>query len=332
MQQKQRLIRSVLSFAPFLLGPMGCLAASQASAGEWPNGQPITVVVPFSAGGFTDMVARRFANSLGAALKTTVVVQNKVGASGQIGSSFVSREKPDGYTLLVTATQHVIYPALQPSLPYNPKKDFSNIALLAYAPNVLLVPATSPVSNLKEFSDHANRQAGGLAFGSSGVGGSAHLSGELFKLTAGVHLRHVPYKSAAPAVADLIGARIPSAFLDASSAAAFIRSGELKAIAVTSKERLPTLPSVPTIAESGYPNYESQAWVGLFGPAGMPPAMVSKLNGIALESNADPTTTKWFMDNNAMPARLTPPQVAEFVNTELDKWQQVVSTSQIAAQ
>lgn len=332
MQKQTRCIRSAISFVAFLLGATSCPSVSQASVAAWPNGQSITIVVPFSAGGFTDMVARRFAQDLGAALKITVVVQNKLGASGQIGSSFVSREKPDGYTLLVTATQHVIYPALQPNLPYNPRKDFSNIALLAYAPNVLLVPAESSVFNLKEFSDYANRQADGLAFGSSGIGGSAHLSGELFKLTAGVNLRHVPYKSAAPAVADLIGAQIPSAFLDASSAAAFIRSGELRAIAVTSKERLPTLPSVPTIAESGYPNYESQAWVGLFGPAGMPAAIVNKLNGMVLKSNADPATAKWLMANNAIPAKLTPPQVTAFINTELSKWKQVVNILQIAEQ
>lgn len=332
MQQKTQFIRRAISFVPLLLSPISCIASWQVSAAEWPHGQPITIVVPFSAGGFTDMVARRFANNLGAALKTTVLVQNKVGASGQIGSSFVSREKPDGYTLLVTATQHVIYPALQPQLPYNPRKDFSNIALLAYAPNVLLVPARSSVSSLKEFSDYANQQAGGLAFGSSGIGGSAHLSGELFKLMSGARLRHVPYKSAFPAVADLIGAQIPSAFLDASSAAAFIRSGELKAIAVTSKERLSTLPLVPTIAESGYPSYESQAWVGLFGPAGIPPAIVSKLHGIVLESNADPTTSKWLMDNNATTAKLSPSQVTAFVNDELDKWRQVVSILKITAQ
>ncbi|WP_284336487.1 Bug family tripartite tricarboxylate transporter substrate binding protein [Comamonas sp. NoAH] len=332
MQQKNIFLHKVTSLVSFFLGVTTLFLVSPAAAHEWPNGKTITIVVPFAAGGFTDLAARRFANNLGTALNSSVIVQNKVGASGQIGTAFVAREKPDGYTLLVTATQQVIYPALQPDLPYNPKKDFSNIAILAYAPNVLLVPTKSPVSNLQEFSAYANKEKGGLAFGSSGVGGSAHLSGELFKLISSVNLRHVPYKSASPAVADLIGSQIPSAFLDASSTAAFIRSGELKAIAVTSKARLPTLPSVPTIAESGYPDYESQAWVGVFGPAGMPAAIVDKLNNIVLESNAEPATAKWFVDNNAIPATLKSAQVTEFIHSELDKWKKVITSANITAQ
>lgn len=332
MQQRQRRVRRFISLSPAWLVAMAWLAPMPSMAAAWPDEKPINIIVPFAPGGFTDLAARRLANSMGTALKATVVVQNKVGASGQIGTAYVAREKPDGYTLLVSATQHVIYPAIQSKLPYNPRKDFSEIAILGYAPNLLLVPAKSPARNLQEFVELAAQQEGGMAFGSSGIGGSAHMSGELFKLTAGVNLRHVPYKSASPALADLIGSQIPSVFQDATSAAAFIRSGELRALAVTSQERLPSLPDVPTIAESGYPSYESQAWVGLFGPAGMSPAIVDRLSRLVLDSNAEAANAKWLYDNNAIPANLTPTQMTAFVHAELDKWQQVVSKAQITAQ
>ncbi len=324
--------RRVFSVFPMLIIASTLGFSNSACAAQWPQDKPINIVVPFAPGGFTDLIARRLALGLGNALNTTVVVQNKAGASGQIGSAMVAREKPDGYTLLVTATQHVIYPALQPKLPYDPKKDFSNIAILALAPNVLLVPANSPVNSVKEFVDYAKKQPGGLAFGSSGVGGSAHLSGELFKLVTGANLRHIPYKGAAPAATDLVGAQIPSAFLDATSASAFIQNGKAKALAVTSKQQLPSLPSIPTIAESGYPSYESQAWVGLFGPPGLPAEIVTKLNHIAQQANAAQRNRKWLTDNNSIPVQLAPPQVTEFIHSELDKWQQVVDKAHVTVQ
>lgn len=332
MLTSYKLHRRVFAAFPIVIVASMLGLANSAAAADWPNGQPINIIVPFAPGGFTDLIARRLALDLGNALKTSVVVQNKAGASGQIGSAVVAREKPDGYTLLVTATQHVIYPALQPKLPYDPKKDFSNIAILALAPNVLLVPAKSPVNNVKAFVDYAKKQQGGLAFGSSGVGGSAHLSGELFKLVTGANLRHIPYKGAAPAVTDLIGAQIPSAFLDATSASAFIQNGTVKALAVTSKQPLPSLPSIPTIAESGYPSYESQAWVGLFGPPGLPAEIVAKLNHIAQQSNVDARNIKWLTDNNSIPLTLSPRQVTAFIHSELDKWKQVVEKAHVTVQ
>ncbi|MFC3337054.1 Bug family tripartite tricarboxylate transporter substrate binding protein [Paracandidimonas soli] len=320
-----------LSASVIACATLGVGVSTTAAASGWPAGQPINIVVPFSPGGFTDLIARRFAHDLGAALNANVVVQNKPGASGQIGTAFVSREKPDGYTLLVTATQHVIYPGLQPNLPYDPRKDFSNIAILAYAPNVLLVPAKSPVSNAKEYTAHANEK-GGLAFGSSSVGGSAHMSGELYKMVSGANLQHVPYKGASNAMTDLIGSQIPSAFLDATSAAAFIRSGEVKALAVTSKERLPSLPDVPTVAESGYPSYESQAWIGLFGPADLPGEIVARLSQVAIQSSNTDANVKWLTENNATPSRLTPDQVSQFVLAELDKWKEVIAKAKVTVQ
>lgn len=332
MLARYKLNRRVFSaLAMFIVASMSAFS-NNASAADWPKAQPINIIVPFAPGGFTDLIARRLALDLGKALKTSVVVQNKAGASGQIGSAVVAREKPDGYTLLVTATQHVIYPALQPNLPYDPKKDFSNIAILALAPNVLLVPTNSPVNNVKEFVEYAKKQQGGLAFGSSGVGGSAHLSGELFKLVTGANLRHIPYKGAAPAATDLIGAQIPSAFLDATSASAFIQNGKAKALAVTSRQPLPSLPNIPTIAESGYPSYESQAWVGLFGPPGLPAEIVTTLNQIAQQSNASKENIKWLADNNAIPVERSPRQATEFIHSELDKWQQVVNKAHVTTQ
>ncbi|HBP31423.1 MAG TPA: tripartite tricarboxylate transporter substrate binding protein [Advenella kashmirensis] len=332
MLARYTLNRQVLSVFPMLIVASTLGFSNSAGAADWPKEQPINIIVPFAPGGFTDLIARRLALDLGSALKTSVVVQNKAGASGQIGSAVVAREKPDGYTLLVTATQHVIYPALQPNLPYDPKKDFSNISILALAPNVLLVPAKSPVTNVKEFVNYAKTQSGGLAFGSSGVGGSAHLSGELFKLVTGANLRHIPYKGAAPAVTDLIGEQIPSAFVDATSASAFIQNGKAKALAITSTQPLSSLPGIPTIAESGYPSYESQAWVGLFGPPGLPAEIVSKLNDIAQQSNAAQRNMKWLADNNSISVTLSPTQVTAFIHSELDKWKQVVNKAHVTAQ
>jgi tripartite-type tricarboxylate transporter receptor subunit TctC len=332
MFNKKSFCSSVAGLSAALVAGVALGLPTPAAASDWPNQQSITIVVPFSPGGFTDVIARRFANDLGVALKATVVVQNKPGASGQIGTAFVSREKADGYTLLVTATQHVIYPGLQPKLPYDPKKDFSNIAILAYAPNVLLVPAKSPISNAKEFTEYANKQQGGLSFGSSSVGGSAHLSGELYKLVSGAKLSHIPYKGATNAMTDLIGAQIPSAFLDATSAAAFIRDGKVKALAVTSKQRLPKLPDVPTIAESGYPSYESQAWIGLFGPASLPDDIVAKLSQIAIQSSNAQANIKWLTENNATPSKLAPAQVTKFIDSELDKWKEVISKAHVSMQ
>jgi len=307
-----------------------CLALPAVAA--WPDARPITIVVPFSPGGFTDLIGRRFAMDLGEALQTTVVVQNRPGASGQIGSASVTREAPDGYTLLVTATQHVIYPGLQPKLPYDPRKDFTDIAILAYAPNVLLVSGSAPIASAREFTEYANQQPGGLAFGSSSIGGSAHMSGELYKMVTGAALRHVPYKGAAPAITDLISGQIPSAFLDATSAAAFIRSGQAKALAVTSKVRLPSLPETPTVAEPGYPSYESQAWVGLFGPAGLPAQIVARLNQIAVEKTNAPGNVAWLANNHAIPANFSAAQTRAFVATELDKWQAVIDQAQLTTQ
>jgi tripartite-type tricarboxylate transporter receptor subunit TctC len=151
-------------------------------------------------------------------------------------------------------------------------------------------------------------------------------------MVAGANLQHVPYKGASPAMTDLIGAQIPSAFLDATSAAAFIRTGDVKALAVTSKSRLPSLPNVPTVAESGYPSYESQAWIGLFGPAGLPESVVKKLNQISIQSSNAPSNVKWLMENNATPADLSPAQVHDFVGSELDKWKEVISKANVSMQ
>lgn len=329
MFKKQLIKNGAMKLSVAMLAGVCFAGPTTASAETWPKEHPINVIVPFSPGGFTDLIARRFANDLGNALGANVVVQNRAGASGQIGSAYVSRAKPDGYTLLITATQHVIYPGLQPELPYDPRKDFSNIAILAYAPNVLLVPADSSLSSAKEFTEYTKQQEGGVSFGSSSVGGSAHLSGELYKMVTGANLRHIPYKGAAPALTDLVGGQVPSGFLDATSAAAFIRSGQIKALAVTSRDRLPSLPDVPTVAESGYPSYEAEAWIGLFGPADLPEHIVEKLNEIAIQTTNTQENVDWLITNNATASQLTAPEVTEFVFAELDKWQEVIDEAEL---
>lgn len=308
------------------------LAAPMAAAApdDYPLKQRVTLVVPFPPGGLTDIVARRFAQRLQDETRQTVVVENKAGASGQLGTQAVSKAPADGYTLLVTATHFAVNSALRPTLPYDPLKDFTAIAVFLTTPNVLAVPASLPVHDLQEYLAYA-RQKGGLAFGSSGTGGSTHLSGELLKLATKAPLFHVPYKGMAPAINDLLGGQVPSVFLDPGSVVQFAKEGKVRLIGVTSSKRIDVLPDVPTIAEQGVPGYEANTWIALVAPAGVPASVVEKLNKVAVATVNTPDAKGWLTQSGAIASDRSPADAARFISAELSMWKRVVKEAAVKA-
>jgi tripartite-type tricarboxylate transporter receptor subunit TctC len=265
-----------------------CWAATAALAADYPN-HSLRLVVPFPAAGAQDLVARIVSRVMSEQLGQAIVVDNRAGAGGIIGAETVAKSAPDGYTILATiAGIHVINPALNDQLPYDPLTSWSPISLMVAAPLVLVVRNDSPFHSLKDLIDFARANPGKLSYGSAGVGTSLHLAGELFKQKAGVNILHVPYKGSAPALNDFLGGQTSMMFSYPASIMDYVKSGRVRMIAVGSPQRLPLIPDVPTIAESGVPGYDSDTWTGLVAPAGTPDAIVDKLNravNVALEQN-----------------------------------------------
>lgn len=246
-------------------------------AQSYPN-KPIKLIVPFPPGGPTDIVARPLAQMLGESMKQSVIVENKGGAGGSVAADFVAKSPPDGYTIMVgTVGTHAINGSLYRQLPYDMTKDFTPIALVASAPLVIAVPANSNIKTLADLIKEAKAKPDFIAFGTAGNGTPGHLTGALFETATKTKLKHIPYKGSAPAVTDLLGGQIPLMFDPIQSVLPHIQSGKLIALAVTSKTRSPLLPNVPTVAESGYPNFESTAWWAVFGPAKLPENVTNTL-------------------------------------------------------
>ncbi len=302
--------------------------AGFAQAQAFPS-KPVRIIVPFPAGGTTDILARE----LGAALSTRwgqpVVIDNKGGASGTIGSQELVRSAPDGYTLMITATHHVINPSLRKSLPYDTKKDFTSLALVADVPNVLVVNPSFPAKSVSDLVKIAKDKPGSISFGSTGIGGANHLSGELFKSMTGTDMVHVPYKGAAPAMNDLLGGQIPMMFDSVPGVLQHIKAGKLRALGVTSRTRVPTLPDVPTIDEAGVKGFEATAWFGMYGPPNMPADLAARINRDVDELLASPALKDKFAKQGAQPGSLSQPEFTRFVATEIDKWSAVVKRANI---
>jgi tripartite-type tricarboxylate transporter receptor subunit TctC len=288
----------------------------------------IKLVVPFPPAGSTDISARAIAGKLGERLGQAVVIENKPGAGGNIGSDVVAKAQPDGYTLLVgTVGTHAINTGLYSKMPYDPVKDFAPIILLSSTPNVLVVPAAFPAGSVADIIKLAKAKPGELTFASSGSGTSIHLSGELFKSMAGLQLTHVPYKGSGPMQIDLISGQVNMAFDNLSAAMAQIKGGRLKALAVTGTSRSPMLPELPTVAEAGLPGYEATSWNGVFAPAGTPKEIVDKLNRELNAILQSPDTRKYFADQGGEAGGGTPEQLGAFVKSEIAKWAKVVKES-----
>jgi tripartite-type tricarboxylate transporter receptor subunit TctC len=298
-------------------------AAGPTLAQSYPT-RPIRMVVPFAPGGATDIVARLIGEQLSRQLGQPVVVENRAGAGGTVGSDIVAKAPADGYVLVVSnIAAHGAGPAITRNMPYDADRDFTHIALIGTIANALVVNPNLPARMLEEFMAHARRNPG-LFYGSGGRGTSAHLSGELLRAMTGLDIVHVPYRGAAPAMADLIGGQIPAVFDAIGSIAPAVRAGQLRMLAVTSPQRSPAMPDVPTMAEAGVPGYEATSWFGFSGPAGLPPPVVERLSQGLRRAMEEPAVTQRLAALGFVRRDYSPAEYQSFVRAELAKWADVV--------
>lgn len=298
--------------------------SSQVMGQQWPS-RPIRMVVPLSPGGFADVPARLLAPRLSAALGKPVFVENQPGAGGTIGANLVARSAPDGHTILLMATPHVISAHLYRSLPYDSLKAFAPIALIASGPYALVVnPKELPVSSVRELIAAAKAQPGKIYYASSGNGSAQHLVGALFNSMAGIELNHVPYKGSGPAMQDLIGGQVQVSFAGIPNVLSNVKSGRLRALAITGAKRWSELPEVPTIAEAGVPGYEASLWLALAAPAGTPAEIVQRLHAEVGKALQDPELRHSFLAAGVEATLLGPQELGAFMRAEYEKWGRVV--------
>jgi tripartite-type tricarboxylate transporter receptor subunit TctC len=313
--------------AAFAIAWSSAFAAAGAVAQTYPT-QPIKIVVPFTAGGTTDILARTIGQKLGESLHQPVIVENRPGAGGNIGADVVAKSKPDGYTLVMgTIGTQSINASLYEKMPYDSARDFAPITLVAIVPNILMVHPSVPAKSVGELIQLAKSKPGVLNFASSSTGGSPHLSGEMFKQMTGVDIVHVPYKGSAPAITDLLGGQVSMMFDNMPSGLPHVKAGKLRALGVTSAKRSAAAPEIPTIAESGVPGYEVDSWFGILAPAGTPREIVNKLNVEIVKILRMPEVKQRLAEQGAEPVGNTPEQFAEHIRKETIKWARVVKAS-----
>ncbi len=307
-------------------------AAPQAALAQAYPSKPIRLIIPFPPGGATDIIGRTLARKLSTQLGQTVIVDNKPGAGGTLGSNEAAKAAPDGYTLLLATTStHSIAPTLYKNIPYSVEKDFAPISEVATATNVLIVTPNLPVTNVAELVTLAKSKPDALNFASSGNGTIVHLQGEFFKLLAGVQLTHVPYKGTALAIPDLISGQTHLLFDSLVSALPHIKGGKVKALAVTSTKRTPLLPNVPTVIESGLQGYEVNTYFGLFAPPGTPREIIQRLQREAAAAVQSADVKERFASQGAEPVGGTPEALSALIRTETVKWKRVIDAGQIKA-
>jgi tripartite-type tricarboxylate transporter receptor subunit TctC len=305
-------------------------AAAQIAAQDYPN-KPVRLIIPFPPGGSNDVVGRMIATQLSDRLGKQVVVDNRGGAGGVIGTEAAANSAHDGYTLLIISIAHSVSPWLY-KLQYDPIKSFVPVAILASGPNVLVVHPDLPVHSVSELIALAKQKPGELNYASAGIGSFQHLGGELFKLTAGVNIVHVPYKGGGPAMTDVLGGHTKIMFSSLVQTSGFVHSGQLRALGTGGSHRSSVLPDVPTIAEAGLPGYEANNWWGIVAPAGTPPAIVEKLhNEIGAVQNSE-QTKKQFSTEGAEIVQMSSAEFGTFMETEMNKWERVVKESGIKAE
>lgn len=310
-----------------LLGAAMALGLAGTALAEYPERQ-VTLVIPFAAGGSTDVVGRIIAEKMGNALGKQVIVQNVGGAGGSLGAQQVAKADPDGYTILMgTVATHALNPLILKQKPYDPVADFAPVSLLVLVPNVLAVHPSLPVNNVQELIDLAKKEP--LSYASSGNGTPLHLSGALFNSMAGTDIQHIPYKGSGPALTDVLGNQVPIIFDNLPSTSGHLKSGQLKALGVTTAERAPSFPDIPAIAET-LPGYETYSWNALFAPAGTPPEVVAKLNEAAKTAMADPDVIKRMEEFSTTIVASTPEELATHVKAEMDKWAPVVTEANVS--
>ena len=311
-------------FAMLLIRATGALAQQDAA---YPV-KPIRIIVPSAPGSGPDIMARAIGQKLNESLGQPIVVDDKPGAGGIIGSEAAAKSAPDGYTLIMAnAGSHAVNASLYAKLPYDPVKDFAPITLVAVAPNILIVHPTLPARTAKDLIALARTRPGELTFGSGGNGSTAHLSGELFRTMAGINVVHIPFKGSPAAVIGVIAGQIVMAFPNIPPALPHVRSGKLKALAVTTAKRSAALPDLPTIAESGLPGYEATAWFGVLAPAGTSSAIIAKLNSAIVKSVHVREMRERLSAEGTEAVGNTPEQFAQIIKTDIAKWAKVVKAS-----
>jgi tripartite-type tricarboxylate transporter receptor subunit TctC len=290
------------------------------------NTPAVRILVGAPAGGTTDTMARALATELGRALGRVVVVENRPGAGGNIAAEMVAKAPPDGNTLLMSFTSHAINASLYPSLPFDPEKDFTPFTMVSTTPALLVAHPSLPANNLRELIALAKAKPGKLNFAIGALGSSVHLAGEAFKMMSGTYVVNIPYKGTAPAIQDVLAGQVEMMFANVGNAQAHVRAGKLKALGVTSPQRLPQFPDVPAIAEV-LPGYQSSAWFGLFGPARMPPDLVKRTSDAARQAITSPEVKKRIEFEGATPVGNTPEAFGRFVHEEIVRWAKVVKYS-----
>jgi len=311
-----------------LLAPVLSLAlpAVPAHARQFPD-RPVRLIVPYSAGGGTDTAARFLAKKLTEKWGQPVIVDNRPGAGGIIASDIVAKAAADGYTLLLSSSAHAVNQTLYRKLPYDTRRDFTPLAFLAIAPNIMVVNPKLPVHSVQEFIALAKSEPGKLDFGSGGAGSMPDLAGELFKRMAGIDMHHIPYKGGAPATMDLVAGRLSVMFGGMVITLPFVKSGQLRALATTGAQRSKMLPDLPTVAESGVPGYEAQDWFGVFAPGRLPAPLAETLNQTIRSVVRTPDSQKRFAELGAQTMDMSTREFAAFVDKEIDKWGKVVKAA-----
>ena len=318
---------SSLASLVFIVGAL--LFGSVAQADDYPS-HPIHLIVPYAAGGSADATARVIARQIGKATGHTIVVENRGGSAAIVGTEVVKNADPDGYTLLLGQSGPIsINPAVYKDLPYDPVKDFAPVSLTSTYPYIMVVNRSLGVKTLQEFVALARSKPGALNYGTTGVGASNHLLTELFDLKAGIKMTHIPYRGTALAVADLVAGQVQVVFSDPISALALVNSGTLVALAVTSKDRSPVAPDVPTISESGYPGFDAVGWHGILAPAKTPPAIVAKLNAEIVQALKDPETSSLLESQAIQVVGGSPQEFASYIKQDLALWKEVAEQAKI---
>jgi len=313
-----------------LVGISSTAKALNDNTAEWPD-KPVKLVVGYPAGGPNDTIARAIGHQLTMTYKQPVIVENKPGASGNIGSEYVARAAPDGYTAMLNATTFSMVNALYQKLPFDADRDFTPISMVGTSTLVLVANPDSSIHSLQDLIDKARQQPGKVAFASTGIGSSPHLAGEMFKQMMGLDLLHVPYKGSAPAITDVIGGRVPIMFEALPSAAPFIKSGKLRAIAVTAGQRSAAFPNIPTMAEAGMPDFEITVWWGVFGPAGMPPTLANRMSAAVNATLDTPDIKAQFAALGITPAGSTPDQFRSVLRADIKKYGKIIKEANIHA-
>jgi tripartite-type tricarboxylate transporter receptor subunit TctC len=304
------------------------LVSGAAFAQAYPT-RPVKLIVPFAPGGFTDVVARILGQKLSVSMGQQFVIENKAGAGSTIGTDFVAKAAPDGYTLVMVSTTHVISPSIYKTMPYDPIKSFTVISKLVDSPYVLLVNPKVPARNVQEFVALAKAAPDTIHYASSGNGSSQHLMGGLFASMTGAPLKHVPYRGSGGAATDLVAGVVESSFAGVPNALSQVPQGRLRALAVTTAKRIPQLPDVPTMQEAGVPGYEASVWLALLAPAGTPRDIVMRLNGEIAKVMSAPDTQKALYDAGVEPTPSTPEAMADYMVKDMARWAKVIKDTGI---